>query len=358
MPITVQCPICGGSVSIGDQSAGKRVKCPHCEKIFLAPGVIGSQNDDDDWLQLDEPPARKAVDQIPSPNRSQPEAIGDSLFDDLPPDLSDGALGNDDLNHPISNDSESSDTFSLGDLNDLDEFTAAIEAPPAPKSTPGRPEATPVEYATEYRVRCSVCDSLMFAKASQAGKTVKCSDCHSPITIPQPPKIRKQPTIDIDSAATFSLEQPTNVRLKHADPNRKSAEQLLAEAAKAEEESQPIRYSDTPSVLQWISGVFGIFRDLSVITHWIGLSIVAAVPTVFAIMVDHHYVYTMMVPAGLFFGALVVSCGFAILQSVANGEKQVSEWPILDPSSWLGELVVAIAAAAIVARPLPPSHIC
>jgi DNA-directed RNA polymerase subunit RPC12/RpoP len=332
MPVSVQCPICGASVSIADQAAGKRVQCPHCQKNFLAPGVTGSQNDDDDWLQLDAPPASEPVGtkpstQRPRPTRSQPagsqsETGDDSLFDEL------------------------------------DEFTAATESPPAPKPVSTQVEATPVEYATEYRVRCNVCDSLMFAKASQAGKTVKCSDCHSPITIPPPPKVKKKQTMDLDSAQTFALEQPRTVRRKDTDPNRKSAEQLLAEAAKSEEESQPVRYSDTPNVVEWLSGVFGIFRDISVITHWVGLSILAAVPTVAVIAINHPYFYAMMVPAGLFFGALVVSCGFAILQSVANGEKEVSNWPILDPSAWLGELVVAVTAAAIVAAPVAAiSHI-
>ncbi len=299
MPLSVQCPRCNQAATIADDSAGQRVKCPHCHQTFLAPGLASSTGDDDDWLQLDQ--------------KEDP--------------------------HP------------------LDDFIATTEPPPTPKSDlvrnrPGKPQAAPVEYATEYRVKCNICGSVIFVKASQAGKTIKCSDCYSPITIPSPPKVPQKQKMDIDSAATFKLEQPTSVRRKETDPNRKSAAQLLEEAAREESQAPKNRDTDTPDIREWLAGVFGIFRDMAVLTHWVGLSIVAALAAVLVIAIDKPLFYLMTLPAGLFFGALVVSCGFAILQSVANGEKQVSEWPILDPPSWLGELVVAIAAAAVVAAPV------
>jgi len=331
MPLSLQCPRCNGSVSVSDQAAGKRVKCPHCDQAFLAPGVTRSQNDDDDWLQMDDPSVPP-----PTPVAKPPaEPASDSFFGDLP--------GND---------------LSGNDLkSDFDDFTSEVETPPAPKakrSNPksSNPEAAPIEYATEYRVKCKTCDSLMFAQASQAGKTVKCSDCFSPMTIPPPPKVRKKPKLDVSSAQTFQLEQPRSVRKPGADPMRKSAEQLLEEAARVEEESPAIRYDDTPDLRAWLAGVFGIFRDLGVISHWVGLSFVATVLALVVIVIDKPFFFLMLLPAGLFFAALVVSCGFAILQSVANEEEQVSEWPILDPQSWLSELVVAIAAAAVVGAPI------
>ncbi len=330
MPLTVQCPRCNESVSIADQSAGKRVKCPHCDQTFLAPGVASSKNDDDDWLQLDEPPAAKVAPTSPGLLGKKRESLPKPEPKFEPPD----------------------DAFFIDVPDELDEFTSKVESPPIPIVKKKTPEAVSAEYASEYRVRCKTCDSLMFVKASQAGKTVKCSDCFAPVTIPPPPRVQKKATIDIDNAATFTLNEPTTVRKKDTDPNRKSAAKLLEEAARVEEEASVVRYSDTPSVLEWLKGVFGIFRDLSVITHWVGLSLVASVPIVFVMIVDKPYFYMMMLPAGLFFGALVVSCGFAILQSVANGEEQVSEWPILDPPSWLGELVFAIAAAGMVAAPV------
>lgn len=320
MPLSARCPRCSQRVSVADQAAGKRVKCPQCQQNFLAPGVAASTNDDDDWLQLDEPRTGENSTEpvLSKPTSEAAEQVDDSFFADFP--------------------------------DDADEFTSQVETPPKPK--PSMPEATSVEYSTEYRVRCNICDSLMFVKAAQAGTTVKCSDCLSPITIPPPPKIRKKQTMDIDSAQTFNLEQPRTVRVNNADPNRKSAEKLLAEAARMEEEATETSNADIPSVKQWLVDVFGIFRDVAVITHWIGLSLVATLPIIFVMAANHPYFYAMLFPAGLIFGSLVVSCGFAILQSVANGEERVSEWPILDPPSWFGELIVAVAAAAVVAAPV------
>jgi len=279
-----------------------------------------ANNDDDDWLSLDEPrtPDAPATPKKPGTleKPATPEKVDESFFDELP--------------------------------DEIDDFTSDVETPPPPS----KPVATSVEYASEFRVKCMVCDSLMFAKASQAGKTVKCSDCLSPITIPQPPKVRKKQTMDIDSAQTFGLEQPKTVRNPDADPNRKSAAKLLEDAARVDDEPADIHYADTPSVTAWLNGIFGIFRDVGVITHWIGLSLMAVFPILFVMAANHSFFYIALIPGGLFFSALVVSCGFAILQSVANEEERVSEWPILDPPSWLSELVVAVAAAAMVGAPV------
>ena len=327
MPVSVHCPQCGQPVSIPDQAAGKRLKCPNCQQIFLAPGVLTSANDDDDWLQMDDVPVTLETPPVESTDQN-------------------GSPASD-----ISFSGADSDPFVEGNVFDeFDEFTAESEA--LPQSTPIPPTASETMLATEYRVKCKVCDSIMFAKASQAGKTVKCSDCHSAITIPPPPKIENKQSFDIETAQTFSLSEPKSVRDRDFDPNRKSAEQLLEEAAREDDETTEIRYADTPDIVEWLKGIFGIFRDLSVITHWIGLSLLAIFPAILVLSVDHPYLYTMLLPGALFFGAIVVSCGFAILQSVANDEDHVSEWPLFDPPSWFGELIVAVAAAAVVAVPI------
>jgi hypothetical protein len=52
------------------------------------------------------------------------------------------------------------------------------------------------------------------------------------------------------------------------------------------------------------------------------------------------------------FAGLLVAHGFAILQSVANGEKAVTEWPLVDFWAWIGPLFVATAALAVSAGPV------
>ena len=77
----------------------------------------------------------------------------------------------------------------------------------------------------------------------------------------------------------------------------------------------------------------------------------AAVPAYVALSFDNPVLILGLMAAGFFLGAIVVACGFAILQSVANEEESVSEWPVFDPMAWLGQLFVAVAAAFVAAAP-------
>jgi DNA-directed RNA polymerase subunit M/transcription elongation factor TFIIS len=349
------------------------VKCPHCDQTFLAPGFSKAVSDDDDWLSLDEAPLPT------SPARAAPPSA-------QPPAPSKAAAPLSPA--PAKPQGRPAPTLSADDqallsefTSDLDDFTAEIEKPPPPVSAasasaaparttppgPASPAAKPskakrpkgppaadaksVEYATEYRVNCNICGSFLYAKAQQAGKTLTCSDCHSPITIPSPPKVRKKTKINIDDAETFALDQGKNVARKE-DPYQKSARQLLEDASREEEASPTHTYDDTPSVKEWVKNVFGIFMDSGVLVHWVALSVIASIPAVIALSFDSTILILGLFPAGFFLGVLVVSCGFAILHAVANHEDSVSEWPTLDPLAWFGQLFITVAATSIAAVPI------
>lgn len=353
MPQSLQCPRCNGAVSIADQAAGKRVRCPHCKETFLAPGITSTQSDDDDWLKLDDSPAAAAP-KPPSPPSTPPQQPSPAPTPAKPKAKS-------------SSPSLSADEEALlaEFSSELDDFTAEIETPPAPlpnvplaqpqgvpaAGTPKQRGAAPTEpeFASEYRVNCKICGSMMYAKASQAGMTIKCNDCHSPITIPAPPRVRKNEEVDLEKAPTFGLEN-SQVRERN-DPYRQSADALLEQAARQEVETPTTSYDDTPSVKEWFRNVFGIFKDLGVIAHWGGLSIIASVPVSFAIITDAAILKMGLFPIGFFMSVLVVCCGFAILQAVANDEESITDWPTLDPFAWLGQLFVVLAAAGVVAVP-------
>ncbi|MFK8111376.1 MAG: MJ0042-type zinc finger domain-containing protein [Rubripirellula sp.] len=353
MPLSLECPHCQGAVSVADHAAGKRVKCPHCEKTFLAPGVAASSNDDDDWLKLDSDPApaqppTQAPPPKPTPTASKPKPPAQPPKKSTPgsvPTLS------------------ADDEALLAEFaTDLDEFTAEIEAPPAPlasapvaipkgatpaASTPA--PTTSVEFATEYRVSCKICGSLLYAKAAQAGKTVKCTDCHSPITIPPAPRVRKDTKVEMDSAPTFQLED--RAVHKRTDPYKKSASDLLEEASREETVTPAPSYTDTPDVKEWFRNVFGIFKDLGVLAHWGGLSTLASVAVCIALLGESKILIMGLFPVGFFLSVLTVCCGFAILQAVANNEDSITDWPTLDPFAWLDQLFVALAAAGVAAVP-------
>lgn len=413
MPKSLQCPRCNGSVSIADNAAGKRVKCPHCEQNFLAPGIAAdssSEEDEDDWLTLSDSPvpahpsspssdsqaSKTTTSPLSSKTRNtQPENEtplpddDDSFFSEssLPPiqipaastSSSPGAAN--DLSQP--NASTLGPDISAAEEELLSQFTdtsipTADAKPPVKKNaldairalgasasnigddsatnTTAAPRAASVEYESEFRVTCKVCGTITYAKAVDSGKTTKCSDCYSEILIPKPPRIRKKPEIDIANAETFSLGQNNSEERKTADPFRKSAADLLAEASRQEEDASPPVYEDTPNVLEWVKNVFGIFKDPGVIMHWVCLSVAAAIPTALLVSIEQESLQLLltigMMIGGLILGGITVSCAFAILLSVANGNDQVEDWPSTDVFQWLDQLTLVLGATGLVAIPM------
>lgn len=413
MPKSLQCPRCNGSVSIADNAAGKRVKCPHCEQNFLAPGIAAdssSEEDEDDWLTLSDSPvpahpsspssdsqaSKTTTSPLSSKTRNtQPENEtplpddDDSFFSEssLPPiqipaastSSSPGAAN--DLSQP--NASTLGPDISAAEEELLSQFTdtsipTADAKPPVKKNaldairalgasasnigddsatnTTAAPRAASVEYESEFRVTCKVCGTITYAKAVDSGKTTKCSDCYSEILIPKPPRIRKKPEIDIANAETFSLGQNNSEERKTADPFRKSAADLLAEASRQEEDASPPVYEDTPNVLEWVNNVFGIFKDPGVIMHWVCLSVAAAIPAALLVSIEQESLQLLltigMMIGGLILGGITVSCAFAILLSVANGNDQVEDWPSTDVFQWLDQLTLVLGATGLVAIPM------
>lgn len=413
MPKSLQCPRCNGSVSIADNAAGKRVKCPHCEQNFLAPGIAAdssSEEDEDDWLTLSDSPvpahpsspssdsqaSKTTTSPLSSKTRNtQPENEtplpddDDSFFSEssLPPiqipaastSSSPGAAN--DLSQP--NASTLGPDISAAEEELLSQFTdtsipTADAKPPVKKNaldairalgasasnigddsatnTTAAPRAASVEYESEFRVTCKVCGTITYAKAVDSGKTTKCSDCYSEILIPKPPRIRKKPEIDIANAETFSLGQNNSEERKTADPFRKSAADLLAEASRQEEDASPPVYEDTPNVLEWVNNVFGIFKDPGVIMHWVCLSVAAAIPAALLVSIEQESLQLLltigMMIGGLILGGITVSCAFAILLSVANGNDQVEDWPSTDVFQWFDQLTLVLGATGLVAIPM------
>ncbi len=422
MPLNLQCPKCNQDVSVGDSSAGKRVRCPHCQKEFLAPGFAATQNDDDDWLSLDsdDSAARAPIAQgVPVAELADGSAdvASDDEFDEV--ELVEVDV---DVEDVVGEDEDAVVLSKFGKA--LDEFTSEVEPLPtggpktadpfdglpppdqsgaqpvvkssvgeidaefmipdlpAPAEIPGHdvlpldesfstpldddlgpdvgpdfrtppPTADDVEYASEYRVKCNICGSILYAKARQAGKTIRCNDCHSDVKVPRPPKVKQKPKIDVENARTFSFEETSVPEKKREDPFRKSARELLDEAEKSEDETPgEYRDPDIPSMREWAMNVFGIFLDIGVIAHWLGLSILGGIPAAIVLSIGQPLLYALSAALALVFITLTIACGFAIMQSVANKHETVENWPEADPSAWFDDLVVAVSAVALAAAPM------
>lgn len=345
--IDVKCPLCARSFAAAPSRAGERVSCPHCQAVVKIAGPSASDADDDDWLRLESdlpPPSAYASDVAPS-NRPGPvhsDTLDNTPFDefdipDLPP--APAMPGASTMAVP---------PLSEDDLNALSGFSHDEDQSPAPVKIV-RDAAT----SDTFRVKCPICESLTYAKLAQVGKNIRCGDCHSTITVPPPPKVKTKYVPDIQASKAYAFQDGDNSgeHPKPADPFRKSADDYLRDA-EASMESEPDDDWAVPSLKEWFVGVVGIFRDPAVVVYWLVLTTMAAIPAGIAVSFSSSIVVMGLFAGGLMFAAIVVAHGFAILQSVANGERRVSEWPSIDFWEWIGPLFVAVAAVAVSAGPV------
>lgn len=223
-----------------------------------------------------------------------------------------------------------------------------------PRSSPlaSPPTAQAADTATNYYVRCKVCESVSDVTADQAGTSIRCHDCHTTMKVPPPPKAKKKPKpIDLDHAETFTFSEPVSTT-RPSDPFVKSARDLLDSAAKEEIELPPEDYT-TPSLVGWLTDVFGIFRFPGVIFYSVFLSILGGIGT--GVIVYLRQLPSALVAGfvgGIFFAGMVVACGFVIMESVANGHDEIEDWPEpLNPSEWLGPITCCAFAFGLVSSP-------
>jgi uncharacterized protein len=93
MPISVTCPTCGAKLKTPDTAAGKKIKCPKCEKLIDVPAEGEEAVADVPAAAPDEPeaPPEDVADVSPEGEGAEvPEAGGDP---DVPPAGSDGRGG-------------------------------------------------------------------------------------------------------------------------------------------------------------------------------------------------------------------------------------------------------------------------
>ncbi len=381
MSHTLQCPHCKGSVSVEPEDAGYRLTCPHCQSDFIAPAV-SKKTDIPEAIEAtsspvaNEPNARGTPMDVPA----TPPAEDDWLSFDEKPTLASPATagptsttsaGN--TRHPAGKVDDLTDgVFGLGDETEsLPNSTASDGSTPNPSSLSdgfgenlGLPEfldvAPPeqaveeeVQYATEYRIKCRTCGTPTMVKATQAGATVKCTDCFSPMKVPPPPTLPKQPQIEKVVAAPHpAMQFPASAA--PVGPRRnafeKSAEELLDQAEQAEAEKEEPNL-DNPDIVEWLKGVFGIFADVGVLAHWLVLSAMGAIPAYLALLSAHPVLVLGMFPYSLLVATLVVASCFAVLESVANDEDYVENWPVLDPMGWFSQVLLAFSASLVAVIP-------
>jgi ribosomal protein S27E len=390
---SIRCPKCGGSLSAPSNSLDSpSLTCLSCGNVVLNPdALVASSNQDDDWISLDTP--------VPPPPQPAPKPVAPTgqtkptVSKPTPADKKPGAanppkplsVGPHTL-APRDDEPLEIDGVEIVELGDL--FEGLPDSVPYPKSSPENYSPAVSTGATvnaglsgnlgasgntvpvarpgndEYRVKCKVCDSISYARPSQAGTTMICNDCTSTILIPPPPPAPKPKPVSAQGPAALSVgvgtapaspdsaPSPSSV-LRPEDPFRKSASELLEKAAIAEASEQPEDNNyDVPSVKEWLHSVLGVMKELTVFAHWLIFTVAASVVVMFALWTQHPIIVFSMFPFGGFFGLIVLSSGFAILQSASANLKSVEDWPSTDSSVWFENAWITAASTAISGAPM------
>lgn len=175
-----ECPRCGTTITVGADSVGQPHRCLNCSADLIVPGTKPSSRADFDDLFEDpgargdeapstfaEPPNATHVTFAgppttrPSPARPpEPEPIDDILIQipDNVKAVTSGAIPDD----PFAHDENSP-------LR-IDEIS------------------TPEHLPTQIRVKCPICESVLFAAETQIGQKIQCSDCFTMIDVRAPEK--------------------------------------------------------------------------------------------------------------------------------------------------------------------------
>lgn len=233
--------------------------------------------------------------------------------------------------------------------DDLDDFGGGF-AKPAP----------PVD---EYRLRCEVCDSVMWVRASQSGTVVQCSDCFSELTVPPPPPkppVRPARADDDDDddplppIVDARLETATSDTTVQSDSNfqQRTVQDYLREAEAAEPEEDYRTMYDNPDFAGWFRGTAKMFIDPGVLAHLFVFGLVFT--AFFWVFLTGESTSGLQIIASVFALLLfvgVILSGMAVLIASANDHPYVSEWPLASPAEAMGEMLVAVGSYAIAAVP-------
>ena len=216
----------------------------------------------------------------------------------------------------------------------------------------------------EFRFKCKVCETAMFARPEQIGNMVRCPDCYSEFSIPRPaPKVAKKPKQKLAPADAMNFREHEAApvsgkkRPSEADDFLRKAE---AELEQEKDKGADITYDFDAQGL--LDRAFGFMKDSNVY-------IVAAAPGFLLglVLVAGQFVWEMggqnnpqlarigiialLVVFGLPLVAASLANGLAILEATANAQKKVDTWPGFNLAESLGEIFMLLIAAILAAIP-------
>lgn len=221
-----------------------------------------------------------------------------------------------------------------------------------------------VEQDPQYRVSCPACGTAQYVRLSSKGKKLKCPDCYLEFRIPPPPpnwapKKQKLKLSDEDMPlAAFEDTQQAQA----AEGQRSRASQILEKAKQqVSEEDLDRLYDGDFDTAGFVQSTFGFLKDPIALAHIFAFAVVSAL--IFALgqlAANNHessfgrgvlLLATLGAPvAGLLFTMPMLSSALALLESVANRQPRVTDWPGFNIFENAGDMIATTLAmlAAIV----------
>ena len=359
-------------------------------EIGVAP-IVGV----DDWLNLDAPvlenPVNETLDAKPKKPTFVPgsSATGSSArstannsakpTDDQDKDAPRRSMFDDDLPDLAQLESTPNKPHSVTDIFQLEGLDDLVPSSQAPRPTqrsasgakgsaqgsaqwPGQaaPPPPPKPVGNDYRVTCRTCGTPMFLKLDRVGKKVSCSDCHSSFVVPPPPPgwspIKQKVEIE-DDGFDVPLSAPEVAQSANTlDSERTAASEYLDKARQTiDDEELDSLYQGDFDTIGFMNRTFGFLKDPTAVGQMVLYGFVFA--GVFALAqfskskVDEGgfegggyllvlFIFTTVISTIV--ALPMLSAGLALLESVANHQRRVAEWPSFNVFDNFGEILVIL----------------
>lgn len=283
-----------------------------------------------------------------TPNNSTPNNSTDSkrsVFDDDLPELS----GLDDKPKPAP----------MVDLLQLDGLEQLVD------SKRPLPMADEYEEAeTSYRFSCKTCGTPQYASLDRVGKKVTCPDCHSNFVVPPPPpgwSSRKKKIVLSQEGVDVPLA-PIEVDHHHntLESERAAANDYLSKAKRSiEDDELEDLYEGHFDTKGFFHRTLGFMIDPNAVVLMcvyglmfgglFGLAKFSTTKIAAGGMEGAGYLLVLIIGVALvaiLVAMPMLASGLALLESVANREPRVREWPGFNLFDNIGDLLVIAFALA------------
>lgn len=323
----VTCPQCASRLKVQEADLGSTRKCPRCQQLFKLP-------------------ARRPAEQAAARHEFSYlcSLCGTRLY--ARPDQ-------------VGQQVHCPDCHSLN----------RVPPPPAPVAKPAIPEDTdpyqlqPVDEsaqpslaaatASQFRVNCPTCGTMMYFRHDQVGSQQSCPDCGGALRVPKPQAALRRPTVQAEDPG-IALAPPSR-----KDEESQTAQEILGRArVKVEEKARrdhvpPIKRPFTEGI--WTYPFYPSGLAYCVIVG--GLLCVVLSMLIYAAESQGREMALGMLAAALALALLAVVFVFAsvywmaIIAGTAMGYKEITQFPPIEIFAWIRSALFIINAAAVSVAP-------